>query len=209
MTTFWLLAIGLVVTSVLTVTARKPVYSVVYLIANFLLLAVVYVSLSAEFIGVIQVIVYASAILMLFLFVMALLSTSTAQLSIGPDRMPWMKVPALTLVAIVLGLLVYGVSRAPIAIVSAPRPGAAAAGPAGAANVFGSISDFGAALMTTHLLPFEVTAFILMVAVIGVVMLASDVAPAPTTGRHRVRRGKRLREPIVKAPRTAGKGGAS
>ncbi len=52
-------------------------------------------------------------------------------------------------------------------------------------NVFGSVGDFGVALFTVQLLPFEVTAFILMVAVIGVVLVAGDAAPQPTLGRHR------------------------
>ena len=205
MIAFWAMAVALLVTAVLTVTARKPVYSVVYLIANFLLLAMMYVSLSAEFIGIIQIIVYASAILMLFLFVMALLSTSTAAFTVGPNRMPRATVPAVILVAIVLGLLVYGVSRVPITIT--PKAAVATAGPPGAANAFGSVSDFGAALMTTHLLPFEVTAFILMVAVIGVVMLAGDAAPHGATRAPRRRRSEQ-REPITKDPQVAGKGGA-
>jgi NADH-quinone oxidoreductase subunit J len=202
---FWALAVALLVTSVLTVTARKPVYSVVYLIANFLLLAIMYVTLSAEFIGIIQIIVYTSAILMLFLFVMALLSTSTAAFSVGPNRMPRATVPAIILVAIVLGLLVYGVSRVPITIV--PKTAVITGGPPGTADAFGSVSDFGAALMTTHLLPFEVTAFILMVAVIGVVMLAGDAAPHGVTRARRRRRSEK-REAITKDPQVAGKGGA-
>ncbi|MBV9104213.1 MAG: NADH-quinone oxidoreductase subunit J [Candidatus Eremiobacteraeota bacterium] len=194
MTLFWLLAVGLVITSLLTVTARRPVYSVVYLIANFVLLAITYVTLSAEFLGVIQVIVYASAILMLFLFVMALLSTSTAPFSVGPDRLPGIVGPAVALVAVIFGLLVYGVTRTPLLIVPRAQPVSAAPG---TANAFGSTSDFGAALMTTHLLPFEVTAFVLMVAVIGVVMLASDAAPQATR-HHARRRGPRTREPITR-----------
>ena len=205
MIAFGVMAVALLVTAVLTVTARKPVYSVVYLIANFLLLAIMYVTLSAEFIGVVQIIVYTSAILMLFLFVMALLSTSTAAFAVGPNRMPRATVPAIILVAIVLGLVVYGVSRVPITIV--PKAATATAGPPGTANAFGSVSDFGAALMTTHLLPFEVTAFILMVAVIGVVMLAGDAAPHGAT-RARRRRRSEQREAITKDPQVAGKGGA-
>jgi NADH-quinone oxidoreductase subunit J len=206
MIAFWLLSIGLVVTSVLTVTARRPVHSVVYLIANFVMLAMLYVTLSAEFLAVIQVIVYASAILMLFVFVMALLSTSTGPFSVGPDRLPRFAVPSVALVVVVLGLIVYGVSRTPAAIV--PKAGVAS-GPAGTANVFGSAADFGAALMTTYLLPFEVTAVVLMVAVIGVVMLAGDAAPSATLGHHaRRRRGPRVREPIAKARRPVEKGSA-
>jgi len=205
MIAFWVLSILLVISAVLVVTARKPVYSVVYLIANFVLLAIMYVTLSAEFIGIIQIIVYASAILMLFLFVMALLSTSTEAFSVGPDRMPWVTLPAIGLVVVLLGFLAYGLLRQPIAI--HPAAGAALNGAPGTANAFGSVGDFGAALLTTHLLPFEVTAFVLLVAVIGVVMLASDAAPMATTGRHRARRrGARLREPITKPRDAAGKG---
>jgi NADH-quinone oxidoreductase subunit J len=205
MTAFWALAVGLVVTSILTITARKPVYSVVYLIANFVLLSIMYVTLSAEFLGVIQVIVYASAILMLFLFVMALLSTSTASFSVGPNRLPGIVGPAIAVIAVLFGLLIYGLGRAPIRIV--PKSNVLPGGPPGAAGAFGSTNDFGAALMTTHLLPFEVTAFLLMVAVIGVVMLASDAAPQPT--RHRARhRRPRTREPITKEHGLLGKGSA-
>ncbi len=67
---------------------------------------------------------------------------------------------------------------------------AAIAGATGEADVFGSVANFGTALFTVNLLPFEVTAFVLMVAIIGVVLLAGDEAPG--------RRGpKRIaREPI-------------
>ena len=61
--------------------------------------------------------------------------------------------------------------------------------------MFGSVADFGTALFTRNLLPFEVTAFVLMVAVIGVVLLAGDEAPPPAAGRKRA-----AREPIS-APR--------
>jgi NADH-quinone oxidoreductase subunit J len=202
MIAFWIIAVGLVLTSVLTVTAKRPVYSVVYLIANFALLSIMYLTLSAEFLAIIQIIVYASAILMLFLFVMALLSTSTQEVRIGPNRLPWATWPALGLVVALLALLVYGVSRTPVAIV--PRPNVQTG--AGLANVFGSASDFGAALMTTYLLPFEATALVLLVAIIGVVMLAGDAAPARTLGRHAPQRRNRIRESIVKPRRPLQKG---
>ena len=71
------------------------------------------------------------------------------------------------------------------------RARAATAGPVGTPDVFGSVADFGTALFTAQLLPFEVTAFILMVAVIGVVLLAGDAsaarAVAPTRRPRRTR----------------------
>ncbi|MBD5654508.1 MAG: NADH-quinone oxidoreductase subunit J, partial [Candidatus Eremiobacteraeota bacterium] len=65
--------------------------------------------------------------------------------------------------------------------------------------VFGSVGDFGVALFTAQLLPFEVTAFILMVAVIGVVLIAGDASPQPTLGSHPEKKRSRERESIVKA----------
>jgi NADH-quinone oxidoreductase subunit J len=205
MIAFWLLAVVLVGSAVFTVTAKKPVYSVIGLLLNFLALAVTYLTLNAEFLAVIQIVIYSGAILVLFLFVIALLSSGVAPFNVGPDRMPRALGPALGLVVLTLGLLVYGLSRAPLAI--APLAPTSPTGPPGAANVFGSVGDFGAALFTTNLLPFEVTAFILMVAVIGVVLLAGDAPPQRTLGKHAARRrGERAREPIVKEHPPAEKG---
>jgi NADH-quinone oxidoreductase subunit J len=197
MIAFWALAIALIASAIFTITARKPVYSVVGLLANFLVLAALYLTLSAEFLAVVQVVIYSGAILILFVFVIALLSSGVAPFKVGPDRMPRALGPALALVVVTLGLLVAGISRAPLAIV--PKAPTSVPGPVGAAGVFGSVNDFGAALFTVNLLPFEVTAVVLMIAVIGVVLLAGDASPAPTLGRHAPqRRPRRIREPIVK-----------
>lgn len=198
MIVFWLLAILLLVSAIFTITARKPVYSVVGLLANFVALAMLYLTLQAEFLAVVQIVIYSGAILILFVFVIALLSSGTAPFPVGPNRLPRATGPALVLVIVTLGLLVYGLARETMVIV--PKAPTSTPGAAGEANVFGSVHDFGAALFTTNLLPFEVTAFILMVAVIGVVMLAGDAAPAPTLGSHMPQRRarSRKREPIVK-----------
>ena len=196
MIAFWLLGIWLVASAIFTVTARKPVYSVVGLLANFVALAMLYLTLSAEFLAIVQIVIYSGAILVLFLFVIALLSSGVAPFGVGPDRMPRALVPALVLVVVTLGLLVFGLSRGPVAI-SATAP-TSTVGPAGTADVFGSVGDFGRSLFTTHLLPFEVTAFILMVAVIGVILLAGDAAPQRTLGRHAPQRRAEEREAILK-----------
>jgi hypothetical protein len=64
--------------------------------------------------------------------------------------------------------------------------------------VFGSVADFGRALFTTDLLPFEITAFILMVAVIGVIMLAGDVGTSTPTRRRARIVEREMREAIVR-----------
>ena len=199
MTLFWVLAIALIATAVFTVTQRSPVYSVVGLLANFVALATLYLTLNAEFIFVMQILVYAGAILVLFVFVINLLSAGTGPFSEGPNRMPRARVPAVLVGLTGFGFLIYGLARGPLGIlplhVATSQPGEV-----GRSGVFGSVADFGVALFSTHLLPFEITAFILMVAVIGVVVLAGDAAPAETRGHH-VRRRAQEREPIVKAER--------
>jgi len=197
---FWACAVVLVASAVFTITQKAAVYSVVGLLANFLALAVLYVSLDAEFLGIIQIVVYTGAILMLFVFVIALLSSGIGPIPEGVDRLPRAPVPATLLVLATFVLLVFGLGRAPIAVT--PHVATSVIAPAGSANTFGSVADFGVALFTTHLLPFELTAFVLMVAVIGVVLLASDAVPMRTTGTHK--RRPRIREPIAKAPSREG-----
>jgi NADH-quinone oxidoreductase subunit J len=166
---------------------------------HFAALAIMYFSLAAEFLAVIQIIVYSGAILMLFLFVIALLSSGVAPFSMGPNRLPKIAAPAAILLAIILGFMMYAFGRIPRVAAAPASVPAAAAAPVGAANSFGSVADFGRALFTTNLLPFEITAFILMVAVIGVILLAGDATPyVPTRRRARIVE-REMREAILRA----------
>ncbi len=196
---FYILAFVLIASAIFVITAKKAVYSVVGLLLHFAALAIMYFSLAAEFLAVIQIIVYSGAILMLFLFVIALLSSGVAPFSMGPNRLPKIAAPALLAVLVTLGFMIYAFGRIPHAAGTAAASAAAAAGPVGAPNSFGSVADFGRALFTTNLLPFEITAFILMVAVIGVILLAGDAAPyVPTRKRARIVE-REMREAILRA----------
>jgi NADH-quinone oxidoreductase subunit J len=181
---FIVLSLVMIAAAVFTVTASKPVYSVVGLLVNFIALAATYLTLQAEFLAVIQIVVYSGAILILFVFVIALLSSGVKPFEIGPDLMPKIRWPALLFALVALAGVVIGAVRSTVV----PQ---AVKGQTGEAGVFGSVADFGNALFLQNLLPFEVTAFILMVAVIGVVLLAGDESPARRAPR-------RPREPIVK-----------
>ncbi len=193
---FYILAFVLIASAIFVVTAQKAVYSVVGLLVHFAALAIMYFSLSAEFLAVIQIIVYSGAILMLFVFVIALLSSGVAPFNAGPNRLPKVAVPAVLAVVVMLAFLVYGAAHIPASPVHAVP---AAAGPVGTANVFGSVADFGKALFTTNLLPFEITAFILMVAVIGVILLAGDSAPYVQSRRRARIVEREMREAILRA----------
>jgi NADH-quinone oxidoreductase subunit J len=189
---FWILAILMIASAVFTVSAKKPVYSVIGLLANFVCLAGMYLELQAEFLAVIQIVVYSGAILILFVFVIALLSSGVRPFEVGPDRAPRILIPAGTIAFLTLVAITVTALRTPAATVKVP------VGTTGQANAFGSVGDFGSALFTTNLLPFEVTAFILMVAVIGVVLIAGD--DDAVTGSRRKPRRAGARESIVKKP---------
>jgi NADH-quinone oxidoreductase subunit J len=201
---FYILAFVLIASAIFVITAQKAVYSVVGLLVHFAALAIMYFSLAAEFLAVIQIIVYSGAILMLFVFVIALLSSGVAPFSMGPNRLPKIGIPAVLAVIVILGFLIYGVAHvprvAPLGAVQVAQSGSGSqAGPVGAANVFGSVGDFGKALFTTDLLPFEITAFILMVAVIGVILLAGESAPYVQSRRRARIVEREMREAILRA----------
>lgn len=193
---FWILSVFLIASAIWCVTARKAVYSVVALLLNFAVLAITYVGLNAEFLAVIQIIVYSGAILVLFVFVIALLSSGVAPFSVGPNRLPKAIAPAIFIVLVAFGFLYYAIKDSSITVTTAKS--ASLLGPVGAPNVFGSVADFGKALFTVWLLPFEITALILMVAVIGVVLLAGDQAPYVATVKQAREVQREMREAILK-----------
>lgn len=159
---FWIAGLLAVLGALGVIVAKTPVHSVISLILNFVALAAIYLSLHAEFIAVIQVIIYAGAIMVLFLFVVALLTVSKDPVERPIDRLIGHKHLALV-TAIGGGLLL-----AAVIIGGRPR----AFGPAELLDEsFGGAARFGEVLLKSHLFPFELTAFVLLAAVIGVVVL--------------------------------------
>ncbi len=142
------------------VTARGAVHSVLALVLNFLALAALYLSLNAEFMAVIQLIIYAGAIMVLFLFVIGLLSVRKDPIERTIARLK-AQGPAGVAIGAALALLLAG----------AGLMGSTGAAAGAAAPEFGTVAQFGKELLTTHVYAFELTAFVLMVAVVGVVVL--------------------------------------
>lgn len=200
MLAFWTLGVILVASAVWVISAKKPVHSVIGLLLHFAILAILYFTLSAEFLAVIQIIVYSGAILILFVFVIALLSSGVSEFSAGPDRLPKIVVPAAAIVIAALGFVVYGVSKVRLPSHLAAG-GSSTQGAVGTANVFGSVADFGRALFTTNLLPFEMTAIVLMIAVIGVILLAGDATPYVATRKRARIVESEMREAILREGR--------
>jgi NADH-quinone oxidoreductase subunit J len=146
------------VSAVLTVTRRNPVQSVLFLILNFFCLALLYLTLHAEFLAIIQVLVYAGAIMVLFLFVIMLLN-------LGDDASLREHSGAARVVGISLVVLI-------LAQIGVLLPGAGPSGGRDLPKGFGSVEQFGGALFRGYLVPFEMTSILLLAALIGVIILA-------------------------------------
>lgn len=142
------------------ILARQPVHSVLALVLNFIALAALYISMDAEFMGVIQLIIYAGAIMVLFLFVIGLVTARKDPVEKAGGEPLKGQVPLAVAAALALaGLLGGGLLVARLAVQPATAGG------------FGTVKEFGRQLLITHVLPFELTAFVLMVAVVGVIIL--------------------------------------
>lgn len=158
---FYVLATLLVVSAAMVVTRRSPVMSVLWLIFNFFCLAGLYLTLQAQFIAVIQIIVYAGAIMVLFLFVVMLLNLGDeGRLR---DRLSVKKVVAGLLSAGVLMEILYIIGFGSVNYPAAVKEQAVA---------LGTVENIGRNLFTTYLFPFEITSILLLVAIVGAVILA-------------------------------------
>ena len=158
---FFLLAVVAVAAALGMLFARNPVSSALWLILNLFCIAGLYLTLNAQFIGVIQVLVYAGAIMVLFLFVIMLLNL--AELPRLED-VDWKRVVAFGAGMGILALLVYmlaaGLEVLPSEII------------AERAVRTGDASNIAKDLFTRYALPFEMIGVLLLVATIGAVMLA-------------------------------------
>jgi NADH-quinone oxidoreductase subunit J len=159
---FYTLAAFILGFAVLVVSTRNTVHSVLFLVANFLFVAALYVLLGAQFLAVIQVLVYAGGIVVLYLFVVMLVNLKRPpEAHQDPHRRSNL---GLWLAAAILAeLVVFGVYD----YARPALPGAAATVPAG-----GNTEQVGWLLYTNYLIPFEVASMLLLVAMIGAIVLA-------------------------------------
>jgi NADH-quinone oxidoreductase subunit J len=166
--TFYVLGGATVLASLAVVGQRNPMHSVLWLIASFGALAGLYVTLDSPFAAVTQIIVYAGAIMVLFLFTVMLLNApredapspygpSYVSLTVGPRKV------FLLLTAVLIGELVWALSKL------GPRSFEQGA-PNG--HSVSSVRDIGISLFTDHAFAFEVTSVLILVAMVGAVVLA-------------------------------------
>jgi NADH-quinone oxidoreductase subunit J len=161
----WLIFLGVafvsILASLLVITRKNPIHSAVFLVLTFLCVAVLYLLLYSQFIAVIQVIVYAGAIVTLILFVIMLLDLEE-ELRSGL-RLLYSKVLGSALAVLFLMGIIYSVAAAPLT-------GKVGAYPP--AKLSQNVKTIGEVLFTRYLFPFEIVSVLLVAAVVGAVVLS-------------------------------------
>jgi NADH-quinone oxidoreductase subunit J len=165
---FFVLAVATVAAAIGVITFRNAVHSALSLILTLLFLALFYLQLGAMFIAVVQILIYAGAIMVLFLFVVTMLA-SEARDTESPDRIPWQRGIAATLGLVLVGALSYLLFTG-----TAIDPSAKASGANSLSLVVktqGDTQAFGLALFHGFAFPFEVTSLLIVVALLGAMVL--------------------------------------
>ena len=170
MVPFYLLAFAAIVSSLLVIAQRNPIYSVMLLIASFGALSGLYVLLEAPFVAVTQIIVYAGAIMVLFLFVVMLLNAPHEDTDEDLARREQTGVPSTSGLRVFGGTLalVLGIELVWALVEMAQASASTAARPAAVS----SVTEIGVLLFTEYSFAFEVTSVLILVAMIGAVILA-------------------------------------
>ena len=162
---FYVLAVAAVGTAAGLLLSRNSVYAALFLVLNFATVAIFYLLLGAPFIALVQVTVYAGAIMVLFLFVIMLLGAEKLPKAQG---LPWQGPLAIGLAAVLL-------VEAGFVLFQRLHSTAILAAPGAELNTTATLQTLGMALFSQYLLPFEVTSILLLVAMVGAIVLTKQV----------------------------------
>ena len=165
---FYALAALAIGASALVIGQRNPMYSVLLLIASFGALAGLYIQLDAPFVAMAQIIIYAGAIMVLFLFVVMLLNAPQEDAAEWDQAHP-LRRPGVTRFGTLLGLLL--VVQLGWALMEATGLDAPVAGQGDTAAI-SSVREVGRVLFTEYMFAFEATSILILVAMVGAVVLA-------------------------------------
>ncbi|MBI3166765.1 MAG: NADH-quinone oxidoreductase subunit J [Anaerolineales bacterium] len=158
---FLVLSLVAIATALGMLFSQNAVYSALFLVLNFVTVAIFYLLLGAPFIAMAQITVYAGAIMVLFLFVIMLLGAE----SLAPtNSLPWQK-PMAILLSVILGV------EAVYLLLNRAGSNLAVAAPDASLNSMDSLREMAMSLFNNFLLPFEVTSILLLVAMMGAIVL--------------------------------------
>ena len=156
---FWFLSVLALVSAIMVLISRNPVHSVLWLIATFFAISGHYILLNAQFIAIVNLIVYAGAIMVLFLFVIMLMNLDAA---IEPKRSMWMK-----FAGVISGGLLLAV------LLSVVRTSVDLNNKTAQLNTgeIGLIKNLGNTLFTQYAVPFEISSVLFLSAMVGAVVI--------------------------------------
>ena len=159
---FLVLSLVAIATALGMLFSQNAVYSALFLVLNFVAVAIFYLQLGAPFIAMAQITVYAGAIMVLFLFVIMLLGAESLATT---NVLPWQK-PLARLLSLVLAVeAIYLLFNRASSSMSVSAPDASL-------NTMESLREMAMALFNQYLLPFEVTSILLLVAMVGAIVLS-------------------------------------
>ncbi len=156
LTVFYILSALTVASGLMMVLSRKAVHSVLYLVFCFFTIAGHYLMMNAQFLAAVHVIVYAGAIMVLFLFVIMMLNLNLAA---EEQKAAWVKLAAVILAGLLLLLLVASVKGAETLQAASPQ------------KDIGLVKNIGRMLFGKYLLPFEMISLLLLAAMVGAVLM--------------------------------------
>jgi len=159
---FFVFALMAVLGAILLIVAREPIHSALALIVVMVSLALLYVLLGAEFIAAVQIIVYAGAVMVLFVFVIMLLNAGEEERTNWSRMAKYVGVP---LAVVFLFWVAHWMAHAAVGATAGYAPGETFVTPS-------MTADLSKLLFTTYLLPFEVTSILILIAILGALVLA-------------------------------------
>jgi len=154
---FYFLSFLAILSALMVVISKNPVHSVLYLIITFFAIAGHYILMNAQFLAAVHIIVYAGAIMVLFLYVIMMLNLNA---EVEPHKSKWLKFAA-TIAGGILMIVLVGALRdtTQTTLTSSPQPD------------IGLVKNLGRVLFNDFALPFEVSSILFLAAMVGAVML--------------------------------------
>ena len=154
---FYILSIIALYSAMMMLLSKKPIHSVLYLTLTFFAIGGHYILLNAQFLAIVHIIVYAGAIMVLFLFTVMLLNLNKDERSPKPV---WVKGSAI-IAGVMLGMVLLGVLRgSDLQVLQQP-----------ASSQIGLVKELGRVLYKDYMLPFEVSSILFLTAMVGAVLL--------------------------------------
>jgi len=175
---FWILSVLAVFSALMVITSKNPIYSVLWLIVTFFTISLHYILLNAQFLAIVNIIVYAGAIMVLFLFVIMLMNLNK---DTEPQKNKWLKLAG----AVAGGCLL-------LVLISALRNTESQMTQMTSGDI-GLIQNLGKVLFNDYVVPFEISSILFLSAMVGAVVIGKRDEPGAVSkqGIRKVEEPKR------------------